>query len=199
MYATFTVSVACFLMTSFSVEAAPKQTSEEKFAKWVAKQGNKSYSDKKEWNARLANFEHSDAIIEKYNWQAEASHDKDAVKLKHNFSSDLTNEEFASHLGKKQVSGDDELSKARKRPGRKTRNLQTAPEDAVYTSIDHTYVAGVAGKMGPVRDQGACGSCAAFASVMSMEGRYAIFNNTVAPAWSTQQALDCAAYPVTWN
>ena len=46
--------------------------------------------------------------------------------------------------------------------------------------------------MGPVRDQGSCGSCASFAGTMCLEGRYAVHNNVIAPTWSTQHGLDCS-------
>ena len=65
MYKTFTGAVVCFLFAS----QAEAMTKEEKFAKFIAKFSTKNYSDRAEWNSRLANFENSDQIIENLNWQ----------------------------------------------------------------------------------------------------------------------------------
>lgn len=64
-------------------------------------------------------------------------------------------------------------------------------------SHDHAYEAsngGVdwRGYMNPVRDQGRCGSCWAFASIATTEGRYAIKHGGSKVALSEQQLVDCS-------
>lgn len=120
-------------------------TKEEKFAKWVAKQGNKTYHNKAEWNARLANFEKSDAIIENFNWQSKGQAKKDPVVLQHNFTSDLDTAEYLALLGDADPA-DENVAKER----RGNRKLQT--EEPTYDSVDFTYVSGATSTMGPVRD-----------------------------------------------
>jgi len=47
----------------------------------------------------------------------------------------------------------------------------------------------------PVRDQGQCGSCYAFASMGALEARIRVFsNNSEQPILSTQQAVSCSQY-----
>ena len=49
-----------------------------------------------------------------------------------------------------------------------------------------------AGKVSPVKDQGACGSCWAFSTTGSLEGAYMIKNNE-AITFSEQQLVDCSS------
>ena len=49
------------------------------------------------------------------------------------------------------------------------------------------------GKVGPVQNQGRCGSCWAFAGVAALEGHYAIATNDL-KKFSEQQFVDCT-YP----
>jgi cathepsin L len=49
------------------------------------------------------------------------------------------------------------------------------------------------GVMGPVKDQGQCGSCFTFASTGALEGRYFIAKNQSTPL-SEQQLLDCTVW-----
>jgi cathepsin C len=47
----------------------------------------------------------------------------------------------------------------------------------------------------PIRNQGACGSCYAFASAAMLEARYRILtNNTQTPVFSTQDVMQCCEY-----
>jgi C1A family cysteine protease len=47
------------------------------------------------------------------------------------------------------------------------------------------------GKVGPVKDQGYCGSCWAFAATTQLEGAIAIANNQTPVRQSEQQLVDC--------
>jgi len=140
MYSTFTAAVACFLLAS-QAEAEPSK--EEKFAKYIAKFSTKKYADKNEWNQRLANFEKADQIIENLNWQEQSRPKEKRVTVGHNFTSELSDAEYLALLGDADPA--DEII------GNRGRNLQVT-QDAIYDSVDYTYVAGVAGRMGPVRD-----------------------------------------------
>ena len=58
------------------------------------------------------------------------------------------------------------------------------------TTVDHV----AAGKMGPVKDQGGCGSCWAFAANTALEGTHALQQNlsqSQIPHFSEQQLVDC--------
>ena len=54
------------------------------------------------------------------------------------------------------------------------------------------------GETTPVKDQGACGSCWAFAGIETIESAYAVTNGLFGddiPRFSEQQMVDCARYP----
>mgnify|MGYP000642681493 CR=1 FL=1 len=62
------------------------------------------------------------------------------------------------------------------------------------SSFDWRNVNGI-GYVSPVRNQGSCGSCYAFASMALLEARIRIAtNNTERPVFSPQQVVDCAEY-----
>jgi len=47
----------------------------------------------------------------------------------------------------------------------------------------------------PIRDQGSCGSCYAFASMALLEAKYRIQSNmTQQPIFSTQDVVECSKY-----
>jgi len=50
--------------------------------------------------------------------------------------------------------------------------------------------------MTPVKNQGSCGSCWAFAAVESLEAGYALANNVAPIAFSPQQMVDCVKEPL---
>lgn len=52
----------------------------------------------------------------------------------------------------------------------------------------------LAGKLTPVKNQGDCLSCYAFAAVGTLEAYVAIRKNTTATAFSVQQIVDCCLY-----
>ena len=51
-----------------------------------------------------------------------------------------------------------------------------------------------AGKIGPVKEQGQCGACWAFAGTSVLEAMIAIRDNTYPKRLSEQQGLDCEPY-----
>lgn len=109
-------------------------------------------------------------MIEAHN----AQNDKTWFMTLNKFS-DMTPEEFKRGLGVKT----NQAENVEEAPLLETGLLQqAAPVD--WRSM-----------MNPIRDQGACGSCWAFAAVGALEGQYAIKNGGTKVAMSEQQMVDC--------
>ena len=113
----------------------------------------------------------------------------DGVLFVDNFTSDLTDDEFAKMLGavvpEDDEDGDGEGEDASRglsddgNDGR--RHLQAGAVNWV-----------TAGKVHPVKDQGECGSCWAFAAVLAQESMQAIKDGTSPVRLSEQQCVECS-------
>ncbi|KAF4672352.1 hypothetical protein FOL47_000660 [Perkinsus chesapeaki] len=106
---------------------------------------------------------------------------------------DMTNEEFATSYVATGLKGSvddltDYLDKHRQPTNSEvsSRALQDAPPESINW-VDR-------GVLGPVKDQGQCGSCASFATTGALEAHYALAmgqtGNSIVPL-SEQQLLDC--------
>ena len=73
-------------------------------------------------------------------------------------------------------------------PASEERNLQSSLADIDWVSV-----------MGPVKDQGGCGSCAAFAVTSLLEGMQVIKTGNAPLHLSEQQGLDCARVAPYYN
>ena len=110
------------------------------------------------------------AIINEHN----ANNAGGSFHLKPNKFADMTNEEFKQRLGYKKNNN----TVTKRAPLRDTKTL---PD-----SIDWRQK----GAVNPVQDQGQCGSCWAFSTVASVEGRNAIKTGRLVKL-SEQQLVDC--------
>ncbi|KDO23517.1 hypothetical protein SPRG_11439 [Saprolegnia parasitica CBS 223.65] len=68
-----------------------------------------------------------------------------------------------------------------------TEDATVLPASTATTSIDWS----TSGCMAPVRNQGVCGSCFAYAAVAAAESAYCLVNNRQLTLFSDQQALSC--------
>ena len=71
------------------------------FANYASKY-NKNYTTMAEMVERGYNWATANDIINEVNARSQASGRVDPVKLKHNFTSDMSNEEFSQFLGRKE-------------------------------------------------------------------------------------------------
>lgn len=142
------------------------------FARYLAKHG-KSYSTKEEYERRKEIFARQLKTVTDHNSQNGASY-----LLGMNMFSDLTTEEFASmYLGD---NGSEEVY-----PEEEVRQVKQSV-DAV-SPIDWRNM----GIVGPVKNQGKCGSCWSFSTAGPIEEHYAIkYNKSVVLA--EQQLVDCS-------
>jgi C1A family cysteine protease len=142
------------------------------FARYLAKHG-KSYSTKEEYERRKEIFARQLKTVTDHNSQNGASY-----LLGMNMFSDLTIEEFTStYLGD---NGSEEVY-----PEEEVRQVKQSV-DAV-SPIDWRNM----GIVGPVKNQGKCGSCWSFSTAGPIEEHYAIkYNKSVVLA--EQQLVDCS-------
>jgi hypothetical protein len=155
--------------------SAPQTTSlfqanwevEQEFIRFVAHH-RRSYGTREEYRFRFEQFQKNLATISGMN----AANDGAVYGV--NEFADWTAEEYNTLLGLRVPS----VLKA----GTFVPNVEAAN--------DVNWVA--QGKVAPVKNQGMCGSCWAFAAIGALESRVAIANNGDVQEWSEQQLVDCS-------
>ena len=164
---------------------------------------NKDIRDPVSFTLRQQRYHAAESTISAQNRIADESGDPNALRLGHNFTSDMTRDEYLGLLGLDQQSAQ---MKSKSLPahnahhssgnrrnrlgGRGGRHL----EDAA-TNVDHF----ADGFMHPVKDQGNCGSCWAFAANTALEGAYAKKTNSAPMHFSEQQLVDCTLTGNAYN
>ncbi|KAG6587364.1 papain-like cysteine protease C1 [Phytophthora cinnamomi] len=146
--------------------------------------------------------------------ETNAEHDagKKSYFMGYNELSDLTDEQYRAFLTSRPDRDSPRRKQTKKKPTRSSPGIKRGKQvtisfnlDAgssedddeeddieVPTSLDWTTKDG--GKyMTPIKNQGTCGSCWAFAGVSVVESRYAIENDVQATALSVEQVLSCSA------
>jgi len=160
-----------FAAIAFTGAVSALSESQFEFMQYISKYG-KSYASLEEFNMRMENFTVRDAIIKEHN-----ADDTATSQMGHNFLSDWTDAERATLSGLK---GD------------------FMPEtDQEVFSGNGKVGAGVnwvtAGKVGPVKDQGQCGSCWAFSATGSVESAISIATGAAPGNYSEQQLVSCSS------
>jgi len=131
---------------------------------------NKTYESDKEWFVRFMIFAENDEKINSHNQNND-------YQLGHNQFSDMTNYEFKQkmltcHYNMNQQYMDMNF-------------------DMNFTQNNETLDWRIRGVVSPVKDQGQCGSCWAFSTVVTLEGSYALKHNNLT-TFSEQQLVDCS-------
>jgi len=121
---------------------------------------------------RFELFAEHDAIIQFWN-----SSEGMTSTMGHNFLSDYTQAEKQNLLGLK---GE---------PIKPVSVLAHDPNVAVPNAVNWV----TAGKVGPVKDQGQCGSCWAFSAIAAIESNIAITNGGAVPNYAEQQLVSCSS------
>ena len=144
-------------------------------------QHNKNYMSMAETNMRLENFKHSKEVVEKLN---DDNKDTDA-EFGQNSTSDMSDFEFKSSMHGLNPEEN------------KTMKLNSAPVDESEDE-DHCVLNWATdenptkkSKMHPIKSQGACGSCWAFAAATAQEGAQAIKDDRDPVRLSEQEGVDC--------
>jgi len=133
----------------------------------------KSYTNIDEFNQRLALFSVTDRIIA--DWNADETR---TSKMGHQFLSDYTEAEKAKLRG---LTID--------APIYTNATKMAKPTNAAPTSVNWV----TKGNVGPVKDQGQCGSCWAFSATGTVESSISIARGTSPVSLSEQQLVSCSS------
>jgi C1A family cysteine protease len=137
-------------------------------------QFNKVYETDKDRDTAFAAFQENDDKVQKYNSQDLT------FTLGHNTFSDITSENF----NKQMLGGYAESFHAKRE---KNFNTQLSDmSDPLPDAVDWT----TKGAVTPIKDQGQCGSCWAFSTVMGIEGDLFVETNTLL-SLSEQDLVSC--------
>jgi cathepsin H len=140
------------------------------FGKFTS-QYEKNYNGLEEFHGAFATFKQNLQMINTHN------SGKSSYTLAVNKFADMTYEQFAkTHLGYKYSAN------------------RTAGEPFVYNGapVNDAMDWRQRGAVGPVKDQGSCGSCWAFSAVASLEGAHALAAGGKWLSLSEQQLVDCS-------
>jgi len=178
----------------------------EKFEEWM-KKFNKNYATVEEKKRRQKIFSDNDRFIEWHN-----SAQGFTYTVAHNNFSDMTSEEFSAHFGLDKPlpdRGDDEedpvemynrlvkeeAGESLAKVQRKLRGANFIDEAAEQLKDDGDLPESVDwtedGAVTSVKDQGACGSCWAFAATASMESSKIIYGDGIESDTAEQELVDC--------
>jgi cathepsin L len=153
-------------------EDIPKYTFEEYILDW-----GKSYPSHIEYKMRKDLFELRKAQIIRQNSDVYGT-----WKAGFNKFTDMTEAEFKAFRGyNSRMAAQSTAPRASLSSGQ-----------AIPASVDWRNVPGV---LTPIKDQGQCGSCWAFAATEDLESAYAIWQKTAAPVLSPQNIVSCTPNP----
>ena len=153
-------------------EMQTKSKKQKEFLEFAVEK-SKKYETVAQYEKAKDNFEKNMESVEKLNKK------HGTAKFAANKFSDLSPEEFkASYLG---LQGDE--SEGRMLAPGLTNDIASIDADS--------YIVDWSSKLTPVKDQGSCGSCWAFAATSLMEGLVAINTGAAPVRLSEQQMVDC--------
>jgi C1A family cysteine protease len=149
------------------------------FQKYIAK-NNKFYLTAEEYAHREDCWKKNHAKVKELNSKNKS------VKFDDNFTSDLMQEEFEQMLGLNTSDLSEDTADKKKVKKDKKRKLES---DHRQLSTAVNWV--TAGKMGPVKNQGRCGSCWSFSATTALEAMQAIKDDAAPVRLSEQEGVDC--------
>lgn len=130
---------------------------------------------------RLGIFQRNHAVVEELN----RTNQGQGVSFEMNFTGDWSDEEWYDMQGLKPQYHDDEA--------RSAGDYDSATDPVRLGGVAESVNWVTAGKMGPVKSQGGCGSCWAFAATTAQEAAQAIKGDTSPVRLSEQEGVDCVA------
>lgn len=145
---------------------------------------NINYKHQLEETMRQSLFSANKELVEAFN---RAKAEKAGFRLNLNHLADKTSEELAARRGFR-FSKQAKLENSPKAQRFLDDLLNSVREEDLPEEVDWTKIKG---RVGPIRDQGQCGSCWAFSAVGSLEGQMEVRNVSLVEL-SVQNLLDCS-------
>lgn len=163
-------------------EIATDRGDDAEFLDWAAK-NNKNYKDSESIKVHKQKFKEAKMEVERLNTKVKGK--KNKAKFELNWLADLTDEEKQNLLGAFEDIGEGEGRRlADEWEPAQGRHLQEAAGPINWADE---------GNLTPVKNQGGCGSCVAFATTTAVEGLVSIRDGTEPVRLSEQHMVDCAA------
>ena len=133
---------------------------------------------------RQSIYQENDKIIQRQNAKADSLRGTRTLRLAHNKTSTMTKDEYKKLLGVDTETANEKRTTLTDAAPRNKGNRHLID---VATSVDHVED----GWMHPIKDQGNCGSCWAFAANTTLEGTLAKKTQSAPVRISEQQLVDC--------
>lgn len=158
---------------------------------------NKHESTEIGFSARQDRFQKKSQVLNEINREADENPDPTAVHVEMNFLGDMTQDEISAMLGFIEYDPTQATSLPRKGKGKGNGKKGRGKKGRGLEDVAETVDWAASGHMGPVKNQGSCGSCVQFAVSSAAEASYKIdVGSDFTPHFSEQHLLDCT-YGVT--
>ena len=173
------------LLATMTMARSLPESEQNEFIGFAAKY-NKHYQTTEELADRIEKWHNNKQKVDKMNKDNQGK----GVSFSMNETGDLSADEFKKRQGldmdhpKQKPNKKDKKDKNKNRPDRAGRKLQ---EDIFSQSINWV----TEGHVTPVKSQGSCGSCWAFAATTVQESMQSILNDTAPQRLSEQECVDC--------
>ena len=185
MVKTSFILMALVAATAMGRQLDSEPRIEKEYLEFVSR-NNKQLERKGKYEKRLKTFKENDDFIKAVNKKADEKQDKNALRLDHNVTSDLDQQEFfENYLGAVPPS-EPEIE-----ADRAAHEWQppTLGNEELPASYDHVAL----GHMTNVRNQGGCGSCWAFTANTTYEGTIGAKRGKRWANISEQHLVDCTS------
>ena len=173
------------LLATMTMARSLPESEQNEFIGFAAKY-NKHYQTTEELADRIEKWHNNKQKVDKMNKDNQGK----GVTFSMNETGDLSADEFKKRQGldmdhpKQKPNKKDKKDKNKNRPDHAGRKLQ---EDIFSQSINWV----TEGHVTPVKSQGSCGSCWAFAATTVQESMQSILNGTAPKRLSEQECVDC--------
>ena len=189
-----TFAAACFAGLVAAAPPMGKLTNSPTFINFVSS-NNKEYKTTAELQMRAGLFAQAENEVRSLNAKSAASGKANRAKFRTNAIADMTPQEKSALFGLDEKNPNKRQKLYRKKKNKKNKNVSNRLGVVDAVTLDHVKD----GWMYPVKNQGGCGSCWAFAANSALEGTIAKKNGTTPVRLSEQHLVDCTLRRNSFN